>query len=64
MFVAPYDATIDKQLTYILFASLSSVHQVPLGARTEGIAARRVLRCIPMFRFRISAAPAAGQKHE
>jgi hypothetical protein len=29
----------DKQLTYTLFASLSSVYQVPLGARSEGIVA-------------------------
>jgi hypothetical protein len=39
VFVAPYDATIDKQLTCTLFASLSSVYQVPLGARSEGIVA-------------------------
>jgi hypothetical protein len=29
----------DKQLTYTLFASLSSFYQVPLGARSEGIVA-------------------------
>jgi hypothetical protein len=34
MFVAPYDAAIGNQLTYTLFASLSS-----LGARSEDIAA-------------------------
>ena len=35
-----------------------------LGTRSEGIAASRVLRCIHIFRFRISGTPAVGQKHE